>query len=223
MRSKVWTLILWSAFVLGGSQIARAQGLVIDDFKSGPTRATLTNGARDLQGVGNSIINNFRLIRFGAAPVQGGPTRSTFLEVLTNAQPEMSGLFVESGVNSSVSVELDYGVGPGGRPNPLHLNLPGLGLDRFRIEFGSCDLELNYLVEVFDSNNNYAIHSGPVSTANRNLPFNADFVFTDFVPGGAPVNWHDIVSISIQLNTGNAPGGQDFWVKRIVALPTPPQ
>jgi hypothetical protein len=222
MKNRIWTLVLWSALVFGGSQITRAQELVIDNFSSGPTRAVLMNGARDLPGFGNSIIGGFRLIRFGAAPIAGGPARSTLLEIPTNTPPGMSGLFVESGVNSSVSVELVYGVGPRGSSNPLHLDLPGLGLDRFRIEFGACDLELHYLVQVFDSDNRHATHIGPISTANRNLPFTADFIFSDFMLDSGSINWNDIVSISIQLNTGNATGGQDFWVKRIIAAYGPP-
>jgi hypothetical protein len=219
MKNKVWTLIVWLGLALGGSQAAQAQmERVIDNFISnGPTRSSLVNDAKDFTRFGDplNIIGGFRLTRFGVAPIAGGPARATLLDI-----PAGGPMFVESGVNSSVGVELDYGNGtaPGGRANPLNLNLPGMGFDRFRIEFGACDLELNYLVQVFDGNGNNSLLSGTMTTANQNLPFNRDFIFTDFPPGAPnPVDWSDIDSISIQLNTGNATGGQDFMVKRIVA------
>lgn len=218
MKNSAWILVLCLGFVISGSQLARAQEKVIDNFIShGATYAVLVNGERDLRRSGDpaNIAGGFRLIRFGVAPLPGGPARATALELSAQGP-----LFVESGVNSTVGVQLSYGTGPGGSANPLNLDLPGLGLDRFRIEFGACDLALNYLVQVFDGNGNNAIHSGPVSTANQNLPFTADFIFTNFLPGGPnPVNWQDIDLIVIQFNTGNATGGQDFSIKRIVALP----
>ena len=221
MKNKVWTLVVWFGLALGGSQAAQAQERVIDNFISnGPTRSSLVNDGKDFTRFGDplNIIGGFRLTRFGVAPIAGGPARATLLDI-----PAGGPMFVESGVNSSVAVDLDYGYGPGGRANPLNLNLPGMGLDRFRIEFGACDLELNYFVQVFDGNGNNAIHSGPVSTANRNLPFTADFIFTDFQPGAPnPVDWSDIDYITIRFSTGNATGGQDFMVKRIVATYGPP-
>ena len=221
MKNKVWTLIVWLGLALGGSQAAQAQERVIDNFKSRPaTHADSTDTPiTPLRRTGNpdtEIIGGVRLVEFGAAPNLGGPVRMSVLDI-----PREGPLFVESGVNSTVGLTLTYGTDGKGGANPLNFNFDGL--DRFRIEFLACDLELNYLVQVFDGNGNYAIHSGPVSTANRNLPFNADFRKADFSPGAPnPVNWDDIDLIVIQFNTGNATGGQDFAVKRIVALPTPP-
>lgn len=223
MKNKVWTLVVGLSLALGGSQLAQAQmERVIDNFKGG----SVTHGEstdtpiRPLRRTGNDadIIGGVRLIQFGAAPNPGGPVRSSIFDI-----PRDGSLFVESGVNSTVGLTLTYGTDGRVGANPLDFNFQGMGLDRFRIEFLACDLELNYLVQVFDGNGNNSFLSGTESTANRNLPFNADFRMADFSPGAPyPVNWYDIDVISIQLNTGNATGGQDFAVRRIVAIPTPP-
>src|SRR3989442_13433385 len=222
MKNKVWTLIVWLGLALGGSQAAQAQmERVIDNFKGGQVTHGESSDTpiRRLRRTRHdaALIGGVRLIQFGAAPNPGGPVRSSIFDI-----PREGSLFVESGVNSTVGLTLTYGTDGRGGANPLNFNFE-MGFDLFRIEFLACDLELNYLVQVFDSNGNYAIHSGPVSTANRNLPFNADFRKVNFSPGAPnPVNWSDIDVISIQLNTGNATGGQDFAVRRIVAIPTPP-
>src|SRR5213593_2533168 len=173
MKNKVWTLIVGLGLALGGSQLAQAQERVIDTFKSRPaTHADSTDtpitplrrtGDRDTE-----IIGGVRLVEFGAGPISGGPVRMSVLDI-----PREGPLFVESGVNSTVGLTLTYGTDGKGGANPLDLNFDAL--DRFRIEFLACDLELNCLVQVFDGNGNNTIHSGPVSTANRNLTFNADF------------------------------------------------
>ena len=221
MKNKVWISILWVGLALGGSPLVQAQmERVIDNFKSQPaTHAESTDSPiRPRRGTGNpdtEIIGGVRLIEFGAAPNPGGPVRMSLLEI-----PRDGSLFVESGVNSTVGVTLTYGTDGRGGANPLDFDFQGLGWDRFRIEFLACDLQLNYLVQVFDGNGNNSLLSGTTSTVNRNLPFNADFRKADFPPGAPnPVNWHDIDVISIQLNTGNATGGQDFAVGRIVAIP----
>ena len=223
MKNKVWTLVLWLGLALGGSQAAQAQmERIIDNFNSQPaTRAeSIDKPIRPRRGTGNpdtEIIGGVRLIEFGAAPNLGGPVRKSVLDIPTEGP-----LFVESGVNSTVGLTLTYGTDGRGGANPLNFDFQGQGWDRFRIEFLACDLQLNYLVQVFDGNGNNSLLSGTTSTANRNLPFNADFPMANFSPGAPnPVNWHDIDVISIQLNTGNATGGQDFAVKRIVAIPTP--
>lgn len=220
MKNKTWILVLWTVLALGGSQAAQAQmERVIDNFKSRPaTHADSTDTPiTPLRRTGNDadIIGGVRLIQFGAAPNPGGLVRMSVLDI-----PRDGPLFVESGVNSTVGLTLTYGTDGRGGANPLNLDFPGLGLDRFRIEFLACDLELHYLVQVFDGNGNNSLLNGTTSTANRNLPFDADFRMADFPPGAPnPVNWHDIDVIAIQLNTGNATGGQDFAIKRIVAIP----
>ena len=220
MKNRAWTLMLWLGLALGGSQVAQAQmGRVIDNFKSRPaTHAESTDTPiTPLRRTGSNtdIIGGVRLIQFGADPNPSGPVRMSILDI-----PREGPLFVESGVNSTVGLTLTYGTDGKGGANPLDLDFLGQGLNAFRIEFLSCDLELNYSVQVFDGNGNNSLLSGTMSTANHNLAFNADFPKADFPPGAPnPVNWSDIDVISIQLNTGNATGSQDFAVKRIVAIP----
>src|SRR3989442_6023340 len=176
MKNKVWTLVVGLGLALGGSQLVQAQmERVIDTFNGQPaTHAESTNSPiRPRRGTGDpdtEIIGGVRLIQFGAAPNPGGPVRMSVLDI-----PREGSLFVESGVNSTVGLTLTYGTDGRGGANPLNFNFDGMGFDLFRIEFLACDLELNYLVQVFDGNVNNAIHSGTVSTANRNLPFNAHF------------------------------------------------
>src|SRR3989442_13065205 len=175
MKNKVWTLIVWLGLALGGSQAAQAQmERVIDNFKGGQVTHGESSDTpiRRLRRTGDDadIIGGVRLIQFGAAPNPGGPVRSSIFDI-----PREESLSVESGVNSTVGLTLTYGTDGRGGANPLNFNFDGMGFDLFRIEFLACDLELNYLVQVFDGNVNNAIHSGTVSTANRNLPFNAHF------------------------------------------------
>ena len=129
MKNRIWILFLWLTLAISGSQAAQAQELVIDNFISnGATRSVLVNDAKDFQRSGDpmNIVGGFCLTRFGVAPIAGGPERATLLDM-----PASGPMFVESGVNSSVGVELSYGTGPEGSANPLNLDLLGMGLDRW--------------------------------------------------------------------------------------------
>jgi hypothetical protein len=220
MNNRILTLFFGLAISAFGIQVAEGQELVIDNFISNnPTRAKFASGERTIRKVGDrsNIVGGVRTTIFGVQPLEeSGPSRPTLFDI------DLDGpMFVESGVNSSVGVQLNYGLARNGGPNPLDLHLIDDGYNKFRIEFIACDLELNYFIEVFDRDGNHALLSGVgiESTANRNLPFPVDFPFSEFVSAPNPVNWNEIDSIVVQFSTGNATGGQDFAIRKISALP----
>lgn len=227
MKNKAWTLVLLLTLALSVSHAAQTQELVIDNFISHrETRESLVNGRVVFRRTGNTtnIVGGVRLTDFEAAPLAGGVARSTVLEIPRTDpdNPHNGRMFLESGVKSTFRVVHFYGEDKHGNANPLNLQLMARGFDRFRIEFDSCDVELNYLIEVFDGDGHLATLNGSTSTADKVLPFNVDFLFAHFVPGAPPpysVNWNDIDAIIVLFQTGNATGSADFVVRRVVALP----
>ena len=219
MKNKAIILVLGLGLAICGSQTAQAQELVIDNFISDQrTQVRLVNGRQIIRRSGTDIIGGVREADFGVTPLPdaNGIERATLLYNARNRGP----LFLESGVKSAFGLNLFYGNDINGNANPLNLPLWLLGYRRFLIEFGSCDVELNYLIQVFDGDGDNAILSGTESTADRVDSFNVYFPFEDFAPGGpGPINWDDIDAIIVQFQTGNATGSADFAVNRVVALP----
>jgi hypothetical protein len=224
MKSRVWILVLLLMLAISRSQAAQTQELVIDNFTHDgpPILEEFVNGSTIIRRSGNSanIVGGVRETNFGVTPVVGGGFgRKTVLDI-----PGTGMMFLESGVKSAFGLIFYYGNDINGNANPLNLDLSlestNLICDRFQIEFGSCDVELNYLIQVFDGDGDNAILSGSQSTADRVDDFTVDFPFADFAPGGpGPINWNDIDAIVVLFQTGNTTGGQDFAVKRVVALP----
>jgi hypothetical protein len=204
---------------MSGKQAAQVQELVIDNFTNEvATLEEFVNDSTIIRRAGDdeNIIGGVRETNFGVTPIPGSALgRKTVLDI-----PGTGKMFLESGVHSAVGLTFFYGNDIEGNLNPLNGDLQGEGYDRFRIEFASCDVEVNYLIQVFDGDGNYAILSGSQSTADRASAFYVDFIFDEFAPGAPnPVNWNDIDGILVLFQTGNAAGGQDFAVNRIVALP----
>lgn len=224
MKIGALTFVLLLTMTLGVSHAAPPPTeLVIDNFPgdSSVEKTPLTNGSVIIRRASDpaNIIGGARETEFQAVPLPGDYARATTFEI-----PDTGLMFVESGVRSSFRVVNFYGEDINGNANPLNLQLQALGYDRFRIEFDSSDVELDYLIEVFDAQGNLALLNGVDSTADRGSAFNADFPFANFVNGGpVPVDWNHIDGILVLFQTGNAAGSQDFAVKRIVALPPPPQ
>jgi hypothetical protein len=229
MKSKVCILVLWLTLAISGSQAAQTQELVIDNFKSDvETLVSLKDGDPEItfRRSGNplNIIGGVRETTFGVTSVMGGGYgRKTLLDI-----PVLGPMFLESGVKETFGLTFFYGNDINGNANPLNLDLkpepPAISYDRFRFDFESCDVELNYLIQVFDGDGNYAILSGSQSTADRVVGFGVEFIFDEFAPGApGPINWHDIDAIAVLFQTGNATGGADFVVRKIVAVPSPNQ
>jgi len=200
------------------NQAAPPPELVIDNFPadSSVKKTPLANGSVIIRRASDpaNIVGGARETEFQAVPLPGSYARETTFEI-----PRTGMMFVESGVRSSFRVVNFYGEDKHGNASPLNLRLQSLGYDHFRIEFDSSDVEMDYLIEVFDGNGNYAFLNGTDSTADRGSAFNADFPFASFALGGPdPINWNDIDGILVLFQTGNAAGSQDFAVKRVVAL-----
>ena len=219
MRIRTWSLaLLLLLLAIGVSHAAPPPELVIDNFPSDSwvKKTALTNGSTIIRRSSDksNIVGGARETEFQAVPLPGPYARETTFEI-----PRTGMMFVESGVRSSFRVVNFYGEDRHGNANPLDLHLQSLGYDHFRIEFDSSDVELDYLIEVFDGDGNIGLLNGVESTADRGSAFNADFPFANFSPGGPnPINWDDIDGILVLFQTGNAAASQDFSVKRIVAL-----
>lgn len=219
----VLALVLVSVLALGSNRVAQAQvsELVIDDFK-GATAINQTvplNGTATLRRTSaGHIVGDTCRTDIGVTPVEpGGNGRATVLEIPTEGP-----MYLESGAKSAFGLTHYYGEDENGNAHPLGLTLQSDGYDRFRIEFDSSDVALDYLVEVFDGNGNVSFLNGSESTVERGLPFNADFRFADFPAGSpGPINWDNIDYIVVLFQTGNAVGSADFVVNRVVAIPEP--
>lgn len=221
MKDRAMTLVLCLGLALGACPTARAQELVVDNFihDSAPPRELVNGGVTFRQsGSTANIVGGVRETTFEAAPLPTvGLGRPTVLTI-----PGDGLMILESGVKSTFSVLNFYGSDAQGNPNPLDLRLTSWCYDRFRIEFDSTDVEFVYRIQVFDGDGDNAMLSGTESTADRVVAFSVDFPFADFVSNGpGPIDWDDIDAIAVSFQTGNAVGGADFSVKRVVAMPSP--
>lgn len=206
---------------------ARAQELVVDDFKESPyTSPAFIDQPTWVTRyqTGPNILGGVRQTNVTVS--QG--TRKFFQSSRLQIRPEGSMVF-SGGYKSYFGLLLSYGYTATGAAHMLDLDL-GLdgtgadcpGCDRFRINFDGSDSELSYLMQVLDRNGHYAMMSGPVSLAGQNQPFSVDFPFADFVENpGSPVDWHHINYIYVLFQSGNVLGGHDFAVTKITAAAPP--
>jgi hypothetical protein len=225
MRIKMSRLVHGLALVVVAAASAQAQtGLVIDDFKDSPYHTSLTSQLELLTAyqTGPNILGGVRqtsIVVDQATPHFGQPT---LMQIRRSGS-----LVISGGYKSYFGIYLGYGLDAAGGAAPLNLNLTGWGgacpgCDRFRIDFDGSDSELNYLVQVFDSDGQIATAYGPESLSGRVMPFHVDFPFADFVQSSArPVDWSRIDYIYVVLQTGNYLGGHDFAVTKVSAIPAP--
>ncbi|MGH9767286.1 MAG: hypothetical protein ACREAB_07610 [Blastocatellia bacterium] len=213
MKNKLCGMLLGLGISIIGAQVAHAQRLVIDNFKTGEHQTSLRNEEEVAYQSGAEILGGVRQTFFKVGPNNefNQPTR-----LHIGARGSM---IIDSGLKSFWGLFLGYGYDANGGLNPLNQNLKGY--DRFRINFDSSDLEMGYLIQVYDGNGNRSTLSSTVSTVGRLTPFHADFPFADF-PAGFPnaIDWNDIDFILVLFQSGSAIAGNDFAVRSIVALPS---
>ena len=225
MRIRIAALI--SCVAVAGVAALNAQAqteLVIDDFKESPYTRSLTDRSTFLTAyqTGPNIVGGVRQTNLLVAPAQPSFGQPTRLQIRPDGALVLSG-----GYKSYFGLILGYGYDAAGGANRLNLNLTGgggecPGCDRFRVSFDGSDSQLNYLVQVYDGNNNIGTLYGTESTAERILPFHLDFPFADFVESsGNPIDWGHIDFIIVLIQTGNYLGGHDFALTKISAIPAP--
>lgn len=218
-----------SCFVASGiaASPAHAQQLVIDDFKDSPYSITLTDHPTWLtdyqSGAGATIVGGVRLTSITVSQATPQFGQSTLLQIQRNGSMVISG-----GYKSYFGLILGYGYAADGGANRLNVNLSGnasecQACDRFRINFDGSDSELSYVMQVHDSDGNFATYYGVESLAGRNLPFHVDFPFADFGQDSAlPVDWNRVDFIVVLLQSGSYLGAHDFAVTGITAIGPPP-
>jgi hypothetical protein len=184
--------------------------LLIDDFTTGPHQVTLPHGMSsrsedetDVQS--GSMIGGFRKTAF---LIPSNPFNQHGTLDIRRGGP----MLVDMGTRVSHRLELVYGFDSKGEVvAPLNLNLSDY--DRFRLNFDSNDLDLNFNMLVHS--NSGATHSVYKTTIHANTnPFAVGIPFGEFT-GAA--DFTDVDLIVLVFQSSSAMGSNDFAVRSLVA------
>ena len=184
--------------------------LVLDDFTTGKTKATLKSGTEeDFQN--GSMIGGARRTNFIVAA-------STFDQPASFEIPKGGPLLHNAGIKVFTRLEVSYGVDTKtGENAPLGLNLSSY--DRFRVNFDSNDLVLNFNILVFGANG--GISQSGVNHIPNITATNVDFLFSSFTSNATPADFSNISFIVLIFQSGSAIGANDFAVTSFAARSGP--
>ncbi len=220
MRKEIFAMMFLLAAITMGSQLTQAQNVpvcppltqvlpcLIDDFKTGEYQKVLRNNTLIAQQSGTGIIGGVRQTVFTVGP-NNRFNEPTSLRIRPNGP-----MIVSAGLRSSWGIYLIYGVDAAGQSNPLNLNLSNF--NRFRINFDSSDLTINYVMQVYDGSGNSSTFYGDLETKDRYTPFSADFPRAGFPPGSPnAIDWSDIDTVLFLFQAGTATLANDFAITSI--------
>lgn len=178
--------------------------MIIDDFTSGSHAATLTSGT-DRSAQSGSMLGGDRTTWLWISSHYGHPAS---LGVGDGRLILSAGVFVYHRLEVAYGYNSDFGFAPL-PPDVLS------GRDRFRVNFESNDLSLNF---------NILVHSrsgATYSQMGKNIdpqpyPFGVDYVFSEFSVN--PVNPSDIGTVVLIFQTAWFTGANDFAIRSLEAV-----
>jgi len=201
-------ILMASAFALIGAVNASAQGLVIDDFTTGPTDpGSLTlgsTGMRESTQFGGHILGGTRCITLH---VTGNPLgRPANVEV---REGDDGYLAVDTGVQVDHAMVLLYGYDS--ECNAVGLNYDLSNYDHFRLKFEAVDLGTAGAIVVFTDGGYVSFPLG----VPEGLKGTIDVPFARFT---GDADWHRVQQIAIVIQSGGPIAAHDYALRSISAI-----
>lgn len=183
--------------------------LILDDFTTGPDKATLTGGS----GV-TSLPTRVQKANVpgGFRRVQLEWSRNTYAQPGSFGIPKKGPMVVSMPIKTNHRLTLRYGSDAAGENKPLNLNLSAF--NTLRAEFDCLDHGLNWGATIYSKDGSVFVNTG-ANIDESTVPYVSDIPFPPISPTAPGFSFDDIDYIYVYFQTLGFLAGSDYALRKL--------